>query len=95
MLATTTVFAAMCVPFLKSLRREAPSLYEFMGSPSVLDYIMRRQITMPFSSLILSRAYRSELALYPRSRAWASWLFIVHWLQVVTIVLFFVSLIRL
>ena len=91
---SSVAFAAICVPFINALKEEAPSLYQSLGAPTVTAYIWRRQFLMPFSSLILFRSYRSILAPYPRSRAWASWLFAVHWLQVLALAVFVFSLFR-
>jgi hypothetical protein len=92
--SSSVAFAAMCVPFINALKDEAPTLYQSLGAPSVSSYFWRRQILMPFSSLILFRGYRATLAPFPRSRAWASWLFVVHWLQVLGFVVFVLSIFR-
>jgi thiosulfate reductase cytochrome b subunit len=85
------IFAGLCVPFINALKEEAPELYESLGKPSVFKYIWRKQLFMPFSNMILNRSYRSQLANCPRSRAWASWLFIAHWVQFVALILFIFS----
>jgi hypothetical protein len=36
----------------------------------------------------LSRKYLEVLAPYPRSRAWASWLLLAHWWQIIGLVVF-------
>jgi hypothetical protein len=41
---------------------------------------------MPFAGMLLNRGYREALAPYPRSRAWASWLFIAQWVQLAAVV---------
>jgi hypothetical protein len=58
--------------FKTSLRREAPHLYELLKGKD------GRIRPMPFVAMILLRTYRRELAEYPVSRAWASWLSLVH-----------------
>jgi hypothetical protein len=78
----TIGFITLSAYFIESLRMEAPELYEAMGKPSVGRYLWRRQLLMPFSDMVLFRAYRTELAAHRKSRAWASWLFVVHWLQI-------------
>jgi len=91
---TVLVFAAVCVPFLKAVKEEAPALYQSWGSPTVFGYLWNRQMSMPFSGMLLRRQYREVLASYPRSRAWASWLFIAQWLQVVGLVVFLIAIFR-
>jgi hypothetical protein len=48
----------------------------------------RREAGRRYRRLILFREYRSALAACPKSRAWASWLFLVNWVQLVTIAVF-------
>ncbi|HLX22941.1 MAG TPA: hypothetical protein VKR38_06305 [Usitatibacter sp.] len=76
-----TVMAAVFLgtKFRLSLRREAPDLfaaYYVSGSPSV-----RAKMILPYAMLIYFRRYRRELAGYPVSRAWASWIFANTWVQ--------------
>jgi len=78
----TIGFITLSAYFIESLKEEAPELHDAMGKPSIGRYVWRRQLLMPFSDMVLFRAYRTELATHPRSRAWASWLFVVHWLQI-------------
>jgi hypothetical protein len=85
---TSVVFAAVCVPFLSVLRAEAPELYQSLGAPTVMNYLWNRRLLMPFSSMILFRRYREVLAPYPKSKAWASWLFFAHWLQISGLIVF-------
>ena len=91
---TVVVFAAACVPFLNAVKEEAPALYQSWGSPTVLGFIWNRQASMPFSGMLLRRTYREVLAPYPRSRAWASWLFLAQWLLVLGLVAFLFSIFR-
>jgi hypothetical protein len=90
--STTVLFAAVSIPFLNTLKAEAPSVFASFGSPSPSDYLIHRKIWMPFSRMVLFRKYREVLAPYPRSKAWASWLFVAHWLQVFGLVVFVVSI---
>lgn len=85
---TFVVCVAASIPFLESVKKEAPILYESWGSPSFLGLAVGRRLWWPFSGMVLSRKYRHILAAYPRSRAWASWLFLAHWLQIVGILVF-------
>jgi len=92
--AVTTFVAcvAVCIPFLESVKNEAPTVYASWGAPSFLGLVISRRIWWPFSGMVLSRQYRNALAAYPRSRAWASWLFLAHWLQVIGLVVFVAAL---
>ena len=67
--------------FIDALQIEAPALYESWGAPSIGRYYWQRKLFMPFSSMVLSRAYRKALADYPLSKTWASWVFVAHWIQ--------------
>lgn len=69
------------MPFLRALKEEAPDLYLSLGSPSVATYIWKKKLLMPFSRMVLLREYRQQLVSCPRAKAWASWLFVAHWLQ--------------
>ena len=91
---TVLVYAAICVPFLNAIKEEAPALYQSWGSPTVIGYLWNRQMAMPFSGMLLRRQYREVLAPYPRSLAWASWLFIAQWLQVVGLVVLLFAIFR-
>jgi hypothetical protein len=79
---STIGFMTLSIYFVEALKSDAPEIYEAMGKPSVGRYLWRRQLLMPFSDMVLFRTYRNELAEFPRARAWASWLFVVHWLQI-------------
>jgi hypothetical protein len=89
--ATTVLFLGVCVPFLRALKEEAPDIYLSLGSPSVATYIWKRKLFMPFSRMVLLREYRQQLASFPRAKAWASWLFLAHWLQLAAMGWFFAS----
>jgi hypothetical protein len=95
LVVATIAFLVLSGTFLDAVKREAPSLFETWGRPSVGQYLWRRKLFMPFSSMVLMRNYRAELASYPRSRAWASWLFLVHWVQLIAVVFIIVAVIRL
>jgi len=49
---------------------------------------------LPFVMMIFLRRYRHELADYPVSRAWASWLSAVSWLQLGAYALIAVAALR-
>ena len=87
------LFAALCVPFIDSVKDEAPAIYESWGSPTVIGYVFGRKTFTPFSDMLLRRRYLAVLASYPRSRAWASWLFIAHWLQAIAFAVLVVAMI--
>jgi hypothetical protein len=91
---TSVVFGALCVPFLKAVKREAPALFEAWGSPSAWDYFWHRQLLMPRSGTLLRREYPAVLARYPRSRAWASWLYVAHWLQMIAAAMFAIAFVQ-
>jgi hypothetical protein len=93
--STFVLCIAVCIPFLESVKREAPAVYASWGAPSFLGLIASRRIWWPFSGMVLSRQYRQALSAYPRSRAWASWLFFAHWLQIIGLVAFVASLLSL
>jgi hypothetical protein len=90
---TYVIFVAFCIGFTESLKEEAPSVYATLGALSANSYFWNRRIFLPFSDAILLRRYRTLLGTYPRSRAWASWLFVAHWAQLVALVAFVLSLI--
>jgi hypothetical protein len=81
----TIAFVTLSARFLGALEAEAPHIYEAWGRPSVGRYVWRRRSFIPFSGSVSKRTYREELAAFPRSRAWASWLFVAHWLQVIAV----------
>ena len=69
--------------FVRALRQEAPEVLASLvaaRSRGVLGLDDR----IRYSKLILLRGYRVRLALHPRSRALASWLFLVQWMQLGT-----------
>jgi hypothetical protein len=86
-IVTNLAFVGLCKPFIDALKEEAPSVYASMGRPTVSQYVWRRQLMMPFSKMILDRTYRGTLVDYPRSRAWASWVFLAHWVQLIAVAL--------
>jgi hypothetical protein len=86
--STWVVCVAVCIPFLAVVKEEAPAIYESWGAPSAFGFVANRRFWWPFSGMLLSRRYREVLAPYPRSRAWASWLFLAHWLQIIGLVAF-------
>lgn len=65
--------------FRMSLRREAPQLFERIGGKSARRRFLSRA---PIDSIrmLLLRSYRAELADYPVSRAWASWISAIDWI---------------
>jgi hypothetical protein len=79
-------------PFAKALREEAPELLSAFVLPKATTMGLRREASRRYRRLILFREYRSVLAACPKSRAWASWLFLVHWVQLVTVAVFFIGL---
>jgi hypothetical protein len=87
-------FAVLNVPFIKALQAEAPDVWASFGKPTVGLYLLRKSVLMPYSRLILFREYRSVLASAPRARAWASWLYIAHWLQLLAVAAWIVTIAR-
>jgi hypothetical protein len=67
--------------FRLSLKREAPHLYQALWTKSLGSHSVRTSMVVPLAAMIYLRNYRRELAEYPKSRAWASWLFANGWLQ--------------
>ena len=91
------VFAALAKvaiswPFVKALRDEAPELFSAFVLPGAATLAWRREARRRYRRLILFREYRSALAVCPRSRAWASWLFLLHWIQIASIAVFLIGL---
>jgi len=82
------VFLFLCERFLKTLEVEAPQLYNSLGGAGFKHYAVQKRVFMPFSGFILMGRYRSELASYPRSRAWAGWLCAVYWIVLALLGLF-------
>jgi hypothetical protein len=76
--------------FIEALRQEAPELLAslVLANPRLGNW--RTDARKRYWKLILFREYRSRLASCPRSRAWASWLFLVNWIQLATVVVFFI-----
>jgi hypothetical protein len=91
-LSTALVFY-LCHRFLRTLHLEAPQVYAELGSPSIGKYLWSNDLLTTFSNFILSREYRSRLAQFPKSRAWASWLHWAHWLQILALLWLLVSVI--
>ena len=86
MLALATIaFVTLSGFFLDALKEEAPHIFDAWGRPSVLRYVWQRRSFIPFSGSVTRRTYRRELAAFPKSRAWASWLFVAHWMQVAAV----------
>jgi hypothetical protein len=90
----TIVFVALSGFYLEAIREEAPHLFEAWGRPSIGRYVWRRRSFIPFSRSVSARTYREELAAFPRSRAWASWLFVAHWAQVLAVSWCLVAIVR-
>jgi hypothetical protein len=90
----TVAFLFASGNFIEALKLEAPELHASFGAPSINKYMWHRKLLMPFSGFILSREYREKLAPYPKSKAWASWVFAAHWAQLASVALFFVVAIR-
>ena len=89
---TFVLCVAVCIPFLASVKQEAPDVYAAWGAPTFLGFLVNRRAWWPFSGMVLSGEYRRVFAASPRSRAWASWLFVAHWLQIVGLLVFAASL---
>jgi hypothetical protein len=81
---------AISVPFVQALRREAPEVLASFALSMGRRYTWGARIR--YSKLILLREYRSRLSSCPQSRAWASWLFLVHWVQLLTVLVFLLVL---
>jgi hypothetical protein len=79
--ATTALLGYLAHRFLGTLAAEAPQVHAELGSPRLSHYLWNDKLLIAFAQLILSRHYRVRLAAHPRSRAWASWLYLVHWLH--------------
>jgi len=73
------------VPFIRALKEEAPAVWQAVGKPTVARFLMTNFPLTSYSDLILLRGYRTALANAPRARAWASWLFIAHWVQILAL----------
>jgi hypothetical protein len=70
------------VPFIRALNAEAPEVWRAVGKPTVARFLLTNFPLTTYSGLVLFRGYRTALAAAPRARAWASWLFVAHWLQI-------------
>jgi hypothetical protein len=81
---TTLISVGLSAAFRLDLKREAPHLFAALKPKSALA----------FSLMILSHKYRRELAEYPRSRAWASWMFATYWVQLVAFALLAIGLLN-
>jgi hypothetical protein len=77
--------------FRLSLKREAPELHEKLWTKSFGSYSVRTNMVLPFATMIYLRRYRRELADYPKSRAWASWMFANSWLQLLVFAVMIVA----
>jgi hypothetical protein len=64
----------LSVRFRLSVKREAPELYEKFWRPAIGSPVLRLGMAVPYAKMIYLRGYRTTLAPYPASRAWASWL---------------------
>jgi hypothetical protein len=90
------VFAALAklaigLPFVEALREESPELFAEYVLRKAPGLAWRKEAGRRYRRLILYREYRSVLAGCPRSRAWASWLFLLHWIQLATVAVFCVG----
>jgi hypothetical protein len=81
LLITGVMGAVLAAAFTRSLESEAPHLYERLGGKALGSFSGRTRLLLPLVPMILTHKYRKELAAYPKSRAWASWLFANGWLQ--------------
>jgi len=77
--------------FVKALHQEAPQVFVDFVLPKETTLAWRRDANRRYWRLILFREYRSALAACPQSRAWASWLFLMHWIQLAAITAFFLA----
>ena len=89
---TALAKAAIGLPFVEALREESPELFAEFVLPKAISPAWRKQARMRYRRLILFREYRSALAACPKARAWASWLFLLHWIQLGTVAVFVVGL---
>jgi hypothetical protein len=80
MAACVVANMAIARSFIQALQREAPQVLASIAfSPGRADARLR------YWRLVLLRGYRIRLAACPVSRAWASWLFVLHWLQLASV----------
>ena len=84
LMTTVCISAVLGSLFQRSLEREAPHIYERLYAKRPRDRRARLRTgrIAEMARLILLRGYCSELAPYPCSRAWASWMFANDWAQV-------------
>jgi hypothetical protein len=78
---------ALKFPFVDALRREAAEVFASFLVPSPPPFGWRARAMGRYYRLIVLREYRSRLASCPAAKAWASWLFLVHWLQLMAVVM--------
>ncbi|HUJ01935.1 MAG TPA: hypothetical protein VLY46_16955 [Usitatibacter sp.] len=79
--------------FRRSLRREAPQAYQRLAGPKARRSLLSRA-PIEYARMMLLRTYRKELADYPASRAWASWISFVDWALVAFVAAFGIAAIR-
>lgn len=84
-MVATLASVMLSAAFRLSLKREAPHLFQALQTPGAM---------LQFTLTLLTRKYRAALADYPRSRAWASWLFAVQWLQLGAFLLLIIAVIN-
>jgi hypothetical protein len=72
MVGATLASIFLYAKFMISLRREAPHIHESLTGKDERSFLGKP--VLPFLKMFLLRGYRRELAEYPVSRAWASWL---------------------
>ena len=87
----TLISVGLSAKFMSSLRREAPHIYEALMGKGDGRSFWRARPMLPFATMILLRTYRRELAEYPVSRAWASWISLVHLVMVGALVVMIVA----
>lgn len=82
---TASIIASVYIQsrFRMSLKREAPELHAALWGASRASAPVRTRMVVPFMIMIFLRRYREQLAPYPASRAWASWMSANNWLQLV------------
>ncbi len=75
-------------PFVFALREEAPEVFADFLSADSRGVRWRADARLRYWKLILFRDYRARLAHSPRARAWASWLFLVNWIQLSSVLVY-------
>ena len=88
---TALVNFALKFPFIHALRQEAPEIFASFLIPSPAPFGWRLNAARRYFRLIILREYRSRLASCPTAKAWASWLFLVHWIQIAMVALAFIG----